>query len=593
MQYLHPSVEAKIVDNSHVYQTADGTTALFQVLRAAKGPDNKLTPITTEEEYIFTFGKPNITKYGQGGYNVIEWVKAGGIAYVIRVLPEDASYSTLFLTATINTDLSSGSATKKIQFKRVDKKYATHNSIRSDISTMSVTPADKTQTAVVPIGAILPKGRGDGYSYGVRFILKSDLDPTFNFRTYDAIITTKDSLGNDADLEGPFIVSFDPEAMSKSNESMYWASVINKYSNYVEVIDNRKAFSDITKYLLTKDNVDPTGIDFMFLQPRVGKNEEAIYTPISIDKVTAITSPDEKEADLTKILQLTKGTEGTWEGGNSVDSLYINAYNGVTDPSVLDASSLDLDVLLDANYSDKVKTAMADFSSKQRDDTLAILDLNFQANEQQTLTHRNEKVNQAHRNVAVFAHDMYVYDKHNGEDIKVTTPYLLASKIPNIDKEFGIQYPFVGPRRGVISGFTNLNFYPNPFWREKFYKARVNYIERDPRRINLATQSTSQAETSALSNINNMRVLMKIKREVSRMMSDFRFEYNDEATYQSANYSLNGYLQQWVANRACTSISGTMYASEYDKLQKIARVDIQLTFNGVIERIAIQIVVNR
>lgn len=592
-QYLHPSVDTKIVDNSQVYQVADGTTALFQVLRATKGPDNILTPITSENEYLFKFGKPNLSKYGQGAFNVIEWVKSGGLAYVIRVLPTDASFASLMLTATVTTDQSSGSPVKKIQFKRINKAFATTASIQTEMKNVTTTPSDTTSTAVIPLGTIVPYGRGDGYNYGVRFILRDDLDATYAFRTYDLVVTTKDALGNDADLEGPFIVSFDPEATSKSGESMYWVSVVNKYSAHLKVIDNRNAFDDIAKYVVTGKEFNPTGLDFLFQQARTGFNETAVYEKITLDKTTQITAPNEAEVDFSKIIALTPGTDGKWEGPNAVDSLYVNAYTGVTDPSVLDTSGLDLDVLLDANYSASVKKAIADFSSKQRDDTLAILDLNFQVNETQTLNYRKETVNQAHRNVAIFAHDMYVFDKHNGEDIKVTTPYLLASKIPYNDLQHGVQYPFVGPRRGVIDGFTNLNFYPNPFWRENFYKARINYIERDPRRVNLATQSTSQAETSALSNINNMRVLMKIKREVSRMMADYRMEYNDEATYESANYSLNGYLQTWVANRACTSISGSMYASDYDKQQKIARVDIQLTFTGIIERIAINLIVNR
>ena len=59
------------------------------------------------------------------------------------------------------------------------------------------------------------------------------------------------------------------------------------------------------------------------------------------------------------------------------------------------------------------------------------------------------------------------------------------------------------------------------------------------------------------------------------------------------SYNLNSYLQKWTANRACKTISGKVYASDYDRQQKIARVQIELTFTGVIERIFINLQVNR
>lgn len=601
-QYLHPSVDTKIVDNSTVFQTADGTTALFQVILAPQGPDGVLTLVTTPDEFIFKFGTPNIAKYGQAAYNVLTWLQNGGIAYVIRVTPSTST----FAVAGIGAELVKAGTVAGAQIAL--KSYSGAGQMTSVAGMKTFLSTEYTANAsraTIPLGLIYPYGRGDGYNgLGYRLALRDDLDATYAFRTYDLTITGKDSLGNDVDIDGPFLVSLDPSAVNKSRESLYWAYVVNKYSKYFKVLDRRSAFEDITDFLVTNsgsvpEDFNPSGIDILFGQGRSLAEADiyADWTWVNKDNAAELDSgigiEDEELLDTNGTNYLKGGTIGAWTGQDSEDSLFVRAYTGLIDSSILDKKFVEVDILLDANFSPAVKDAMGDLAADLRGDCMAILDLGFQANEQQTLDYRNNSVAVAHRNVAVFAHDMEVFDAYNGENIKVTSTYLLAAKIPVVDLEYGIQYTFVGPRRGIISGFENINFIPNPTWREMFYKARINYIEKDPKKTNFATQLTTQAQNSALSDINNMRALLRIRRDVEAMMADYRMEFNDSITHDSANYDLNNYLQKWVANRACSTISGTVYASDYDRQQKLGRVTIELQFTGIMERIAIEIVVNR
>lgn len=585
-QYLHPSVDSKIVDNSFVYQTADGTTALFQVIMSSKGPDNVLTRVTDPSEFIFLFGEPNVTKYGQPGYNVLNWLKAGGVAYVIRVVPSTTTYA----VGGLFVELETAAREKTVKVGVYTEAAITSKSSAKEFMTANTNYTGLSAPATVPLGLIIPKGRGTGYNtFGFRLSLVSDYDTTYDFRTYHLTLTTKDDLGGDVTLEGPYLVAFDPQAKTKSRESLYWASVLNRYSKHVEVIDNPKAFDQITSYLLEQNqDFNPAGLDFIFKVPTVKDAGSPVYADIVLSDAVSTGTAFKTNG----VNAFVKGTEGEWTGGNSEESLMVRAYQGLVDSSINDPH-IEFDVVLDGNLPVSVKNAMAEFASNTREDTLCILDLNFQANEQQTLDHRMNKVTTANRAVAIFAHDMEVFDSYSGQNIKVTTPYILATTIPTVDNEFGVQYPFVGPRRGIISGVENINFIPNATWRETFYSKRINYIERDPRKINLATQLTSQSQTSALSDINNMRSLFKIRREVTKLLADYRMEFADDTTYESINYNLNNYLQTWVANRACSSISGVCYASDYDKLQKLARVDVTLQFTGIIERFSFQLIVNR
>lgn len=574
-EYLHPSVSSRVVDNSFVYTTATGTTKLFQVIRAAIGPDNVLTRLTTPDEALFRFGTPNLGNYGQGLYNVTEWLNAGGEAYVLRVLPADARYANLLLSVVPGT---SEAKTLTVKATSLDAGVSSKAALKNILSS-------NNPEIGVPLAFFIPKGRGAGYNgYGIRLTLRSNLDKTYNFRTYDLTFTGKDSTGADVQIEGPFLVSLDPEAKNKANESVYYASVVNKYSRFFDVVDNRKGFETLAEYVVGKDSEDLSKVDILYGVERKVAETETIHAGLNMGEVPF---------DLGEVNYLRNGFDGTWSGANSVESLMTNAYSGLVDAAVLDKLQYEFDVVLDANYGAPVKNAMSDFAAVQREDCIAVLDCGIQADAEGTIEYRQSSVSMSNYYTAIFGQSMDVFDSFNGETITVTSTYFLASLIPTVDNSHGIQWPFVGPRRGIISGFDNINFFPNEAWKESLYEAKINYIEKDPKKVNFASQLTSQAQNSALSQINNVRVLLKIRREVTKMMGDYRQEFNDSTTYDSMSYNVNNYLQTWVANRALSSASASVYASDYDKQQNLVRVSISVVFNGIIERVAIDININR
>lgn len=597
-EFLHPSVSSKVTDNSFVFTTATGTTALFQCILAEKGEDNVLRMMTSPDEFLFKYGTPNLSKYGQASYNVLEWLKNGGVAYVLRVLPTTATYAVTGLALSLAKDVTKS----QVAVRNYAGQQFTQLGGMDNFLTTETNTTGSVQS--IPLGIIYPTGRGAGYNgLGARISLRDDLDGTYNFRTYNFETTAKDSLGADVTVEGPFLVSFDPAAKNKSRESVYWATVVNKYSSYLRIRDNRKAFdaaSDAIAEFIGDEDLNPGVIDILFGRVRDTDATDLYGTVSWVNSVNANTAIPALASILPASFfvpnspaYLSGGTDGAWTGGDAEDALLVKAYSGITDPTVLDKLANEFDILLDANYAPSVKDAIADLASSIRGDCLALLDLSFQANETQTIAFRKDSVGVSHRNVAIFAHHMDIYDAYNGENVTVTTPYLLASKIPTVDDQYGLHWTFVGPRRGVISGYENLNFIPNDIWKEQLYKAQINYIEKDPKKVNLASQLTSQTQSSALSDINNVRALLRIEREVRKMMADYRMEFNDSTTYDSMNYDLVNYLQTWVANRACITATGSVYASDYDRQQKLARVKIELVFTGIIERVAIDIIINR
>lgn len=951
--YIHPSITSNIIDNSFSYVTADGTTKLFAVITSEKGEDNKIRQISSVSEFEFNYGEPNIKKYGQVSYNIINWLNAGGIVYVLRVLPEDAGYA----NAIVN-----------IQTKKGTKKVLNNNGTLVEIPDITIRPTvtatnvNNTSVSSLEIDelrkaindtidgfknnmlfAVIPKGRGIGYNdLGFRISLLSNFDNTYDFRLYNFEVTKTNKNGSIDTIQGPFIVSLDPDAVSISGESLFIKSVIDKYCDYVSIIFNEDNYDKLGEII--NPNVNPARIDFFNGVTRIIEdNPETYYDPITeqdedihlylrkydsdgewtgeyniidaddeieaeivnydntyrnniykrekqtsddlkvalsklkkstsgnnaiqsylsedadyiqnntdldaekseldekfnaicsdtndttykefrsaldsvgklitkdvdtvyklydftkingsnetsialrtslssienqiysvnnvniklssktsaIDKIIdalnkakitellvseevdfvkssidsfnsiydllndsrvgnftsdlanqindniisledlydEITTPyiseedydlalngdqdndgaydyidkiakdmktlikyvnaeitydnynnvisaiddcksnimslyddmnnninnesiavndvvaiiDTQEAKVSEALQdtynlklqnydnnvkLRFGSDGAFNEKSytsaEVERYIVKGYLGTIDNSLLDKFVYPIDVILDANYSVNIKNAIITLTTEIRNDFVAMLDTKCQANAEQAIAFRKSSLGISNFRVSIWGQDFIVNDSaYTGHNMQVTTPYFLASKIPVNDNQFGVHWNFVGPRRGIISGFESISYLPNPEWKEQLYQARINYVEQDLNSTRLGSQLTSQVQVSALSNVNNVRALLRIQREVEKLMADYQFEYNDSVTLAAANSALGGYLTQWTANRCCTSISGSVYASAYDREQKLVRVKVEMVFNSIIERIAIDFIINK
>jgi hypothetical protein len=643
VEFVHSSLNTRIIDRSFVTQTAQGTTKLYAAILAERGVHNDFLKINDPSEFINEYGEPNLSLYGQASYNVLEWVRAGGEAIVMRCLPDNAQYANSSLVLYIGHN-----GTKKLSYPKTEPVYQYISSTKtpvkitdltqidtflSDISIGSLPTANSSGAVVeVPLLTMYSKSKGAWYSFrnthvdfnnfGWKLEVINNLDRTFSFRTYELNFTAKNDNGDDIVIEGPFIVSFDKFAKNKSRESVYISDVVNKYSKYFGCKINQNNVEVLSSYFRANTNISPILMDIIFGQERkigstsvsnyhtsmqvvVGSTSAVTTTPVLPSTIFGKTIGLNTYSSKESATQLVSGgsnntsTTGNPRGLFSQDStvgieLIVDAYNGELNSAILDKLQYPIDMVLDANYDSNIKIAIQNFI-EQRGDCLGILDVGFQPTVADTLNQRsvNAGLQMSDYRMAIFAHDFIIGDTYNGQDIKVTTPYFLAGKIPEIDNNFGIQYPFVGPRRGVLSGFKAINFFPNEFDKEDLYLAQINYVEKDPKRVNLGCQLTSQVQNSALSDINNVRALLRLKREVEYIMNEYRYEFNDKITLEDANYELNQYLQKWITNRTCQSISGKVFRNDYDRQQKIARVNIELVFTGVIERIFTTIVINR
>lgn len=299
--------------------------------------------------------------------------------------------------------------------------------------------------------------------------------------------------------------------------------------------------------------------------------------------------------DFSSPIRFANGSNGDLSTDNialrnsTLETLLIKGYKGTIDSDITSKKKIPARFVLDANYSPNVKNAIHTLVTEIRDDIFYYCDLGFTGSPEGALAVRDTEANFSSTKIGIYAQDFTIYDEYTGKNIKVTTPYFLASKIPANATQYGLHYPIAGNKRGIIDGFKSISWTPNETYKELLYNKKINYIESDTKRTKFGSQLTSENRTTPLSNINNVITVIDIKNDVETMAEDYQFEFNNQDTINSFQTTLNDYLATYTSSNAAERITASVYASDYDKLQKILRVSIEIKFYDIIERIIISL----
>ena len=308
---ISPGVYTKIIDLSTYVQAVPGTIG-FVCLISRKGPDNKLTFVGSQQELFDMFGKPNITdygkQYGQGLYIANNHMTVSYSLYVIRPLPEDATYANLFMYA----DTTAGVV------------------VASESSCNSVAELDtRLQTVLgtqTPICYFIPYGRGDAYEdLGIRISehANPEVEGVFVLDLYETQFD-----GDDVIVES-FEVSFDYTALDDSGESIFITDVMEKYSKKLICTVNIDgvAEADNNSFDITEPFVSPDAVHF---------EEGSEGSLITVNATTGISRID----------------------GSVADQILAQAYSGIIDDSVVDLDNIYFTLVWDPGYPTNVKYAI-------------------------------------------------------------------------------------------------------------------------------------------------------------------------------------------------------------------------------------------
>lgn len=270
---LHPHVNitTNVIEKPTITVNNTGT-ALYAVFESDKGLDNKIQKINTVEEFINKYGDFNPKKYGQTHLNIYQWLSSGGSVYANRLLPQDsAKHAHAFLNLHIKDETLLNpeliGAPRRIDIIRPVISYngQVNNNESSLLKELENKQGVRTKDNyfIYPLFVAYSKARGSYYNkIGFRLELNRK-EMLYDFPVYNFTVL-EEQRGIMRVIEGPFLVSLNPDALRYDGISMFIEDVINNNSEYISIKFNVNALDEIIA--ISQNNETPLtyNSDFIF-----------------------------------------------------------------------------------------------------------------------------------------------------------------------------------------------------------------------------------------------------------------------------------------------------------------------------------------
>jgi len=360
-----------------------------------------------------------------------------------------------------------------------------------------------------------------------------------------------------------FEVSFKPTAIGNDGSSLWVEGIINQYSNYIRCYANELR----CEYAINADT------DFTLLTTNFTNGSDGgLYSNATYREV---------DNDVMKqaMVQAYNGSLASSE-----DSL-IN----VTE--VLDTENYYFSLLFECYgaYSGSlaIKTAALDLA-KTRGDCIAIIDNGDNSTVGSDSSGSLAKaltigINSKYG--AIYEPFTKIYDEFTGRDLWISPTYHLAKVFPRSDAETEVWFAAAGPNRALISGIKEFRFNPNLTQRDNMYLKQLNPIVRFSEGDMVFGQLTSQKRSTALQDINIVRLVLYVQRALEQFCRYYLFEMNDSETWEAIAANINAFLRIIQNKRGLYSYSVDVGATEYEKKTKSVHVNVMLQPTRIVEQI--------
>jgi hypothetical protein len=569
---ISPGVYSKVVDQSYYIQEnlSSGYFAL-QPFFSKRGPDNIIKTFDSLTKFEKVYGEGDFSKYGQAYLMAATYLKTKTPVQCCRLMPVDATFANLVLsydmtpTDPSERDVIRGSYTNAASFEVMDGLLRTPSSTKNDFV------------------VLFPIGRGKDYSkMSITIIRNHALDNTYTCPMYTIQVWDKDKNQNPYPIEGEgFDVSLDPDAVDVTGESVFIEHIISKYSESVCCL------FDVDSYIsIVMDRFELTDVDEVW------------------DKDLLSTLPDLNDNTKNYFLN---GSDGSlldssgrklnWYGPSNATqddiymkcarSLLVEFFKGTIDSRILNRKNVPAKYIFDGNFPIQVKEEIHNFNINWRPDIAPIYDTNIQATAEQELDWRKNVFPIDTKWASIYANNYEVKDTYSGKSIRVSSTVKVAEKFGYVKNMYGINKVVAGyTDRGSITGIERLKYNPSPLELDNFYLAQINPIINDPKKgYAIFGNLTTQKRASALQNRNIVDTLQVIDVELSDFSEDYIFENLTESVLTDIKSKVEDYFVKWETNEALEKVTVQVYATAMDKKRKIVRVNVELNFTSIIEKI--------
>ena len=554
-------------------------------IKAVKGPLDEVVSISSEQELVTQFGKPDISNFEEW-FTASNYLQYSNALRVVRIqnsavsnATESGSAVVIKNTTDYQNNYADGSGSVGLWAARSAGVWGNSVTVSTCPSATAYEEANKTtvndsSTAVgdtvitvtsavgISVGDIV--NFADNYEYRVVSISTNDLnivrkDEPAYFGTADSsglhqVVTQGAAvrrrwqhydLFNKAPGTSPFVAT-----LSGSNDELH-----------IAVIDKDGAISGIKGTILETYGAVSKASNGKTAQGSTNYYPDVLYAQSNyiywMDHNAAGSTWGQAAANTT-FTDVTSVSEVTLQSGSdgtaSTTGQKMNAYQ-----KFADAETVDVGLIMagsgDATHIGNLITIAENrkdaivFASPERSDVVNVTD----ANAQKTNVVAFFNTIQSSSYVLFDSGYKYMYDRYADVYRYVPLNGDMAGLAARTDLIADAWYSPAGFNRGIVRGAVKLAFNPTKAQRDELYRARINPVATFPGQGTvLFGDKTGLAAPSAFDRINVRRLFIVLEKAIATASKFQLFEFNDEFTRANFRNIVEPFLREVQGRRGIT-----------------------------------------
>lgn len=242
-------------------------------------------------------------------------------------------------------------------------------------------------------------------------------------------------------------------------------------------------------------------------------------------------------------------------GGDSVSISSANIISALD--LISNREEIEVSLLIQGGWTDSaVRNKMIDIC-EDRKDCFAILDVPFASltnattivDYVQDVTGGGVAAIKSTSYAGIYAGWVNVYDPITDKVITIPPSGHIAAVMALTAQTSEVWFPPAGERRGLLNVLGTTNSFSEGN-RDLLYSNRVNPIQPFVGLgVQVFGQKTLQKNASALDRINVRMLMIQLRKDLTRALSPFTFEFNDEFTRLNINSIITGYMDGILSRR--------------------------------------------
>lgn len=597
-EHRYPHRLIQINDNtvrSEALSSRSGTPMFLFVFSSPKGRDNVVQTIGGGlAAFVDEYGKGSGSIYGQPYMNAYNCAAGGdSVLHCLRVTAPDATYAHAHVLAKYMID---DTGVMKVKFVTEHYDNLTIASQLAESYVETDEPDDEGYTTR-RLFSVIDTGRGKSVK---RFRISTDTasDKSNDYKNYFFEVMEYD--GALMSLSTDLVMFVDEAVVNEINMSV--DAVINSDGDrYLDIDVNYDAFEEIFNLYLENNPDTVLTLDTFDLLLGINKYTKKSIANYEIDTIDGIALNS-----LTGI-PLDGGSDGSFAVDNTIEgkaarleamnAQYLKAFTGDLDPMIASETRFPTNIIFDANFDLETKKAICALTDK-RGDCVCVLDAGTSLPTKESMKSFSDLLAQNANNRLHYLEAGYgrVRDPISKKYITVTATYLYSVAFPASWAENGGKHvPYAGNEKGRLTGFVEGSLTPildedvDAELMDELTDLRVNYFKYNQYQQPVRAQQNSRQEKySDLTEMNNVMVVLDIRRDCKELCATYEYNFAEDADLARFNGEIKIILDKYK-DAQVRDITASFGKSEWEAQRGIIHLYVTMGPKDLVKTTIIEI----